>query len=186
MNAKKILTDLFDIAKTIVIVVLVAFFIRYFIFQPFVVDGYSMEPNFYNNEYLLVNKLSYRLSEPKRGDVIVFQAPNNPQYDYIKRIIGLPGDEITIKEGIVYLNGSFLDEKYLEADTQTNLTNINKSTLKITLGEDEYFVMGDNRDHSSDSRQFGALSADHIIGKAWFNVYPLEYFGTIQSPKYSL
>lgn len=183
---KKILTDIFDIAKTVLIVFVVAYTIRYFLFQPFVVDGHSMDPNLTNAEYLIVNKLSYKLHEPKRGDIIVFTAPGTPEYDYIKRIIGLPGEKISIKNSKLYINDTLFKEEYLDKNITTTIQGNKKATLEVTLSENEYFVLGDNRDHSSDSRVWGPLPKENIIGKAWFVVYPLDYFGSIRTPDYKL
>lgn len=183
---KKILYDLLDIGKTIMIVLILAFLIRSFLFQPFVVDGQSMEPNFINEEYIIVNRLTYRLGDPKRGDVVVFQAPNNPQYDYIKRIIGLPNEKIKIKDQKIYINGQQIEESYLDENAQTYLENKKNFTLEVELGDNEYFVLGDNRNHSSDSREWGTLPKNNIIGKAWVSVYPWNIFGFIPTPTYGV
>ena len=182
---KKILYDLFDVAKTVIIVLIISFATRYYIFQPFVVEGHSMDPNFYDQEYLLVNKLTYRIGEPKRGDVVVFQAPNNPQYDYIKRIIGLPGEKVAITNSTIYINGEKIDESYLDDSVKTYIKNDPSMNLEVTLADDEYFVLGDNREHSSDSREWGILPYKNIVGKAWFSVYPWNIFGVINTPNYN-
>lgn len=181
---KELLLDLFDILKTIIIVLVAAFVIRFFLIQPFVVEGISMEPNFSDKEYLIVNKLSYYVSQPKRGDVVVFAAPNNPKVDYIKRIIGLPGENIKIQNNTIYINGQKLDEFYLENEEKTLISQDPKFILERQLGQDEYFALGDNRDHSSDSRDWGILPKTNIIGKAWVSVYPWELFGLIKKPQY--
>lgn len=181
---KRILYDLFDIGKTVIIVLIIFFITRFFLVQPFVVEGHSMDPNFYDQEYLLVNKLSYRISEPTRGNVVVFKAPNDPQYDYIKRIIGLPGETVQIKDDHIYINGELLPEQYLGADTETLIKNSKNASLEVKLKDNEYFVLGDNREHSSDSREWGVLPKDMIIGKAWFSVYPWNIIGLIQTPNY--
>ncbi len=181
---KTILYDLFDIIKTVLIVLVIFFASRYFLVQPFVVEGHSMDPNFSDQEYLLVNRLSYRISTPKRGDVVVFKAPSNPQYDYIKRVIGLPGETVVIKDNHIYVNGQIIQEDYLAADTQTLIKNSKTATLEITLNNDEYFVLGDNREHSSDSREWGVLPKNMIIGKAWLSIYPWKTFGFIPSVSY--
>jgi len=181
-----ILSGLYEIIKTITFVLLAAFIIRYFLIQPFVVEGQSMEPNFHNNEYLIVEKVSYRFHQPKRGEVIIFKAPNNPQFDYIKRIIGLPGETIKISNSNVYVNDIRLDESYLTAAEKTYLTQDPKITIERSLGQDEFFVLGDNRTHSSDSREFGALNKSNIIGRVWVSVYPWNNFGTIPSQQYGL
>lgn len=174
-----------DIGKTVIIVLVLAFVIRNFLFQPFVVEGQSMEPNFYNEEYLLVNRLTYRIDKPKRGDVVVFQAPNNPQYDYIKRIVGLPNENVQIFNQKIYINGQELKENYINQATQAFLNQKKNFVLDINLSNDQYFVLGDNRDHSSDSRDWGTLPKENIVGKAWLSVYPWNIFGFIPSPEYN-
>ena len=144
--------------------------IRYFLFQPFFVHGASMEPNFTSGEYLLIDEISYRFREPKRGEVIIFRPPNNqnPTSFFIKRIIGLPGETIEInQEGIKIYNfqspgGKILEEPYIKSSTDGN--------TKVSLKTDEYFVLGDNREHSSDSRNWGPISKKNIIGRAWISV----------------
>lgn len=184
---KKLLYDLFDIAKTVIIVLILAFLIRNFLFQPFVVEGQSMEPNFYDKEYILVNRMSYRVGDIQRGDVVVFQAPNNPQYDYIKRVIGLPSETIKVKDQKIYVNDELIEENYINnAETQSFLEGKRNFNLEVTLDDNEYFVLGDNRDHSSDSREWGTLPKGNIVGKAWFTVYPWNIFGFIPSQEYSI
>ena len=153
--------------------------IRYFLIQPFYVKGASMEPNFYNSEYLIVNKIIYRLGDPQRGDVVVFKYPKSLNDYFIKRVIGLPkervkiiGKEITIynKEnpnGKIFNENKFLPKEY----------NVDKN-VDITLGEDEYFVMGDNRGHSFDSSAegFGSLERRFIVGKTWIRAWPFNKF----------
>lgn len=181
---KQLLKDIFDIGKTVIIVLIAAFIIRFFLVQPFVVEGISMEPNFYDKEYLIVNKLSYEIGKPQRGDVVVFVAPNQPQYDYIKRIIGLPGEEVKIQNNTIYINGKKFDEKYLGSDEKTSISQNPSLIFKRNLGQDEYFVLGDNREHSSDSREWGVLPKTNIVGKAWITIYPWNLFGLVPQPSY--
>lgn len=180
-----VLSSLYEIVKTITFVLLTAFVIRFFIIQPFVVEGQSMEPNFHNQEYLIVQKISYKISQPKRGDVIIFKAPNNPGYDYIKRIIALPGDNIKIEKNSVYINGKKINESYLAANELTLVGQNENLALEKTIGPNEFFVLGDNRQHSSDSREFGPLDKSNIIGKVWVTVYPWSNFGVIKNPVYN-
>jgi len=181
---KQFLADLYEIAKSIIIILVISFLIRAFLFQPFVVDGQSMNPNFQNEEYLLVNKLIYRVDKPNRGDVIVFKAPNNPKNDYIKRIIGLPGETVKIANDKIYINGNELNEFYIPSDYLTYIKNNPNVSLEVILEDDQYFVLGDNRQHSSDSREWGILPKENIIGKAWLAVYPWKIFGFIPTPLY--
>jgi signal peptidase I len=182
-SAKDFLYFVLDLLKTGVIVFLIAFGLRYFAIQPFIVDGESMMPNYVNNEYILAEKISYLTGEPKRGDVIVFRYPGNPNVSYIKRIIGLPGDTITIENDAVTITstehpeGVKLDEKYLPSDTLTLATGTHNGpyTQKVETGQ--YFVMGDNRQHSSDSREWGLLPKSNIIGRAWLTLLPANKFG---------
>lgn len=167
---KGMLTEIIQFALLAILIVVP---IRYFIAQPFIVSGASMEDTFHTNEYLIVDRVSYYFEEPERGDVIVFRYPRNPSQYFIKRIIGLPGDTITIEGDRVTISndmneaGVTLDEPYVKSmEKNTSLTE--------TLGEREYFVMGDNRDESSDSRVWGVLQQDRIIGKAFLRLFPFQ------------
>lgn len=181
---KSALETFYEIVKSVVIVLLAAFLIRFFLFQPFVVEGNSMEPNLHDKEYLIVNRLTYRIDEPQRGDVIVFDAPNSPGVDYIKRVIGLPSEKIKIADDEIFINNKKLDEKYLPASFQTLISADASFSLERQLGPDEYFVMGDNREHSLDSREIGTIKKQAIVGKAWVTLYPLDYFGVVFKPSY--
>ena len=134
-----------------------------------------MQPNFYEGQFILVNKLSYRLGAPERGDVIVFHNPSNVSEDYIKRVIGLPGDTVEIHNQAIFINGEVLAEDY-------NLNPLHPSTVfgPLLVAPNHLFVMGDNRQNSKDSRDFGALSEDLIVGKAWIHVWPLSNFGWVE------
>lgn len=178
------LETIYELFKTVLFVLILAFIMRYFLFQPFLVEGSSMEPNLHNSEYLIVDRLSYRIGQPERGQVIVFSAPDQPGVDYIKRIIGLPNEEIEIGSDIIKVNGQKIDEKYLPQDYQTLISNDPTLTLKKKIGDDEYFVMGDNRQHSLDSRIFGVIKKDKIVGRAWVILYPLDNLGKIFQPSY--
>jgi signal peptidase I len=142
----------------------------------FVVEGPSMQPNFHTGQFLVVSRVNYMLADPQRGDVAVFHYPNNPQEDYIKRVIGLPGDTVEIRDTFVYVNGVQLDEPYInEPCTASSCRN---NTWE--LGTDEYFMMGDNRNHSSDSRAFGAVNRQFIVGEALIRYWPPQDWGIIQ------
>ncbi|MCL5410655.1 MAG: signal peptidase I [Patescibacteria group bacterium] len=189
--AKDFLYFLFDLIKTGLVVFIIAFSLRYFAVQPFVVDGESMMPNFVNNEYILAEKVSYLTGEPKRGDVVVFRYPGNPSISYIKRIIGLPGETVTIANNSVkitskdYQNGTTLNESYIPKTTLTLIPDTDSGTLQKTLGNDEYFVLGDNRQHSSDSREWGVLPRANIIGRTWLTILPTDKFGIQKRVEYS-
>ena len=154
------------------ILALTIFFIVNATVQTFVVVGPSMLPNFENGQRLLVSKVAYRLHEPERGDVVIFEAPNNEQEDYIKRIIGLPGDTVEVKDGAVYVNGVERDEPYI-----TNPPNYTLEEMKIP--ENKYFVLGDNRINSNDSHSGWLLPRENIIGKAWLSIWPYYKWGIV-------
>ncbi|MDO8513086.1 MAG: signal peptidase I [bacterium] len=172
--ANKFLIFFIELLKTVAIVFVLAFIIRYFVIQPFVIEGNSMEPDFHDRQLILINKLSYRIHNPNRGDVIVFESPQNHSIYYIKRIIGIPGDEIQLKEGDVYLNGEKIDEPYLSLGQKTTADTSATGTLDVTVGRDQFFVMGDNRDQSSDSREWGLLDKNLISGKFLVVIYPRD------------
>jgi signal peptidase I len=187
-----------DLIKTGAVVFVLAFLIRYFLIQPYVVDGESMMPNYFNNEYLLAEKVSYYLHTPTRGDVIVFKYPKDTSVNYIKRIIGLPGETVKIANNQVtiinkdHLGGMILNESYIPSSFQT--LALNGSTLETTLNTDEYFVLGDNREHSSDSRVWGILPKSDIEGRSWLSMaklgtgthkFPNFYFKVHKTPTYS-
>jgi signal peptidase I len=151
--------------------------IRMFVAQPFIVSGASMDPTFSTGQYLVVDELSYRFEEPKRGDVVIFRYPKDPKQYFIKRLIGLPGETVRIegeKVSITTIEGetSTLSEPYVK--NRGNGGNIVKK-----LGEDEYFVMGDNRPESSDSRSWGVLPREDIIGRAFLRLLPIETIGIL-------
>lgn len=178
-----------EIVKVIVISLAIIIPVRYFLIQPFYVKGASMEPNFHDHEYLIINEIAYRFEEPKRGDIIVFRYPKDPSQYFIKRIIGLPDEKIKIKEGKIFIYNdahpegiSLSEDVYLLDETDTS--QLGKS--EFILGADEYFVMGDNRDASLDSRRFGAVPRRLIIGKAWVRGWPFDKITIFSTPEYNL
>ena len=160
-----------EVLKVIGIVFIAAVAIRYFLFQPFVVEGSSMEPNFHHGEYLFIEKVSYRLHEPSRGDVVVFKYPNNPQINYIKRIVGLPGETLRIENGIVMVGGKALEEPYLGEGIRTFVHGNPNATFEITIPDGKFLVLGDNRDHSTDSRDGWLLPETYIVGRSAVTIY---------------
>lgn len=167
-----------EIIRFSVIALLIVVPVRMFIAQPFIVSGASMQETFHTGEYLIVDQLSYHFNEPRRGDVIVFRYPKDPSKFFIKRVIGLPGETIDIKDAVVTIyndehqDGIILDEPYIKSMTPIK-------ELKEKLGEREYFVMGDNRDESSDSRMWGVLPEERIIGRAFLRLFPFSDIGVL-------
>ena len=176
---------IWDLIKILSIALIIIVPFRMFIAEPFVVSGSSMLPNFHNKDYLIVDRLTYHSSQPQRGDVIVLKYPKDTTQFFIKRIIGLPGEKIRFSQGHViiynqqYPGGEVLVEPYLPSQTET----IGRPD-PVTLGSGEYYVLGDNRTASSDSRVWGILPADDIVGKVWLRVLPVGYFGFFHRPAY--
>jgi signal peptidase I len=179
-NTKKpsIKTELVEMIKEIVIVIAIVLFIRTFIFENTKVIGPSMEPTLHENNALIVNKVEYRFTNPERGEIIVFPYKGDPSKHYIKRIIGLPGEIIDIKDSTVYVNGNPLKEEYI-LETMEQRGDIN---FPFTVPKDTYFVMGDNRNNSSDSRyqDVGTIEKSKIIGHAAIRIWPLTEFGIVK------
>jgi len=163
--------SLTEIIRFSVLALLIVIPIRMFVAQPFIVSGASMDDTFHSGEYLIVDQLSYHLHTPTRGDVVIFRYPRDPSKFFIKRLIGVPGDTITIKGSTVTITneaspeGFVLDEPYIKSMRTTG-------SIEETLGAREYFVMGDNRDESSDSRVWGVLQEERIIGRALVRLFP--------------
>ncbi len=181
---KSFLFFIWEIVKIVIIALLIVVPIRTFLFQPFFVRGQSMEPAFENGDYLIVDQISYRFGDPQRGEVVVFRYPNAPAHRYIKRIIGLPGETIEIEEGLVTIysqNNSqiLLDESdYLFPDIDTS------GEINITLTENEYFVLGDNRPASADSRRWGPLTREDIVGRVFLRAWPFTALTKFEIPAY--
>jgi len=180
---RKIYSFFVDILQTLLLAAAVFLVVYVFLFRPFQVNGNSMYPNFSDNEYVLTNIIGLRFENPKRGDVIVFKAPLDPDKDYIKRVIGTPGDRVLIKNGAVYLNGKKLDESsYLDTSIKTYAGSFLKEEEEATMDKDAYFVLGDNRPYSSDSREWGFVLKQSIIGESFFVYWPLKSMGLIKNP----
>lgn len=188
---KNVLAFIWEITKVIIIALLIVVPIRLYLFQPFLVKGQSMEPNFRNGDYLIIDQISYRFREPQRGEVVVFKYPGNPSQRYIKRIIGLPGETVEIKDGKVIISFSsnltkngkekklILDESsYLPESFQT------EGNLRVSLAKNNYFVLGDNRISSADSRRWGPLHRENIIGRVFLRGWPLPALAKIEAPSY--
>jgi len=173
---------IFELGKIALVAFVLVVGLRVFVFQPFLVRGASMEPNFHNWDYLIVDEITYRFARPDRGDVVVFTYPNDPSQRYIKRIIGLPGETIKLENGSITITKGTeqfaLDEsEYLRGEETAG-------SVFTTLGQNEYFVMGDNRRYSSDSRSWGSLPAENIIGRALIRIFPISAFAKVDAPAY--
>lgn len=172
--------------KILIISLAIVVPIRYFLIQPFYVKGASMEPTFHDYEYLIIDEISFKLHSPQRGEIIVFHSPYNWRDYYIKRIIGLPGERIVVKEGEIYVyNKKFeygikLDESdYLSAGVKT------PGQADLKLNEKEFFVLGDNRNSSLDSRSFGAIFQKQIVGRTWLRGWPISRVKKFEVPLYN-
>lgn len=173
-----------ELVKAFLIAMVIIIPIRYFLIQPFFVRGASMEPTFDDGQYLIIDQLSYRFREPARGEVVVFRYPNNPAQFFIKRIVGLPGETVKIENSqLVVQNkqhpqGVVLDESgYLPSEVRTG------GQLTFTLSESEYFVLGDNRPASSDSRSWGQLPRHDIVGRVWVRAFPFDQLTVFSSQR---
>lgn len=173
-NAK---SELREYVEAFGIAIVLALFIITFIAQSFLVQGASMEPSLHNGERLLVDKLTYRIRPPKRGEVIVFKYPSDPRRKFIKRIMGLPGDQIEVRNHQLYVNGSALEEEYINGPTYGDFG-------PIVVPEGSYFVMGDNRNNSDDSRfaDVGPVPRKLVVGRALFMYWPIPRLGVVKIP----
>ena len=180
---RKAYAFIIDTTQSLLLIFAVFLVIYIFLFRPFQVSGNSMYPNFSDKEYILTNIITLRFNKPRLGDVIVFKAPNNPEKDYIKRVIAVPGDTVMIKDGKVYVNDRILDESiYLKPDVKTYGGPFLKENVSFPIPSDAYFVLGDNRSGSSDSREWGLVPFSSIIGESLFVYWPLDKMGVIKNP----
>lgn len=181
---KEVLAFVWETIKIVTISLAIIIPIRYYLVQPFFVKGASMEQNFHDGDYLLIDEISYRFNEPSRGDVVVFRYPENPSQFYIKRIIGLPGEVVEVKNNQVKIynaelkTGFVLEENYLSDGQETFGNN------RVQLKDNEYFVMGDNRLQSSDSRRWGPVSKNLITGRALLRLWPLTKITKVETVNY--
>jgi signal peptidase I len=178
---KSIILFIWEMMKIVIVALLIVIPIRYFVFQPFLVRGQSMEPNFSNNDYLIVDEISYQFDDPQRGDVIVFKSPTYPSQNFIKRIIGLPGEEVLIKDGEIKI---IKEEKEIMLNESKYIFDETDGDINVSLNGHQYFVLGDNRDSSYDSRRWGLLPKDNIIGKVFLRAWPFSSFTKIEIPEY--
>ncbi len=160
--------------ESIIIAVVLATLIRLFLFQPFFIPSGSMEPTLRPGDRIIVNKIIYRLTEPRRGDVLVFRYPLDPQKDYIKRVVGLGGETVGARNGELIINNQVVPEPYLPAGLAFN------DFGPIQVPGESFFMMGDNRNNSQDSRVWGPVPANHVVGKAVLIFWPLNRIGLIR------
>jgi signal peptidase I len=189
--ARKIYAFLIDGVETLLIAAAIFLVIYAFLFRPFNVDGQSMYPNFHNGEYVITNLVGFEdfkiyhanFGTLKLGDVVVFIAPPDPSKDYIKRVIGVPGDKVMLKDGDVYLNGKLLNESsFLSSDVKTYEGAFLTEGQIVTVPANSYFVLGDNRPESSDSRTWGFVPKENIVGKSMLVYWPLDRMRLINNP----
>lgn len=180
---RKVYAFFIDTIQTLLIIASLFLVIYVFLFRPFQVKGESMYPTFENQQYVLTNIIALRFSKPKLGDVVVFKAPKDPEKDFIKRVIGVPGDTVSIVSGNVYLNGKLLDEStYLSTSIKTYGGFFLMEGKRVTVPPKSYFVLGDNRSNSSDSREWGFIEENSIIGKSFFAYWPPHLAGVVKNP----
>lgn len=181
---KNFLVFFADIFETIIIALAVFLFTYFLLIQPHRVQGDSMLPNFKHGELILTDKISYRVRTPARGDVVVFKSPTDNSKDFIKRIVGLPGEKISLRNEQIYIKGAVLKELHLGKETETLAGAYLKENSEIEIGEAEYFVLGDNRNHSSDSREWGPINKSKIIGRAFIIYWPPPSFALVPQVKF--
>jgi len=180
---KRIYSGAIDIMQTFLMAASIFLVIYIFIMRPFQVSGESMYPTFKDKEYILTNRIGLRFDSPHRGDVIVFKAPIDPDKDFIKRVIGEPGDTVLVKDRSVYVNGSlFKENAYLAGEVSTFGGSFLKEGEPIVVPEGRYFVMGDNRPHSSDSREWGFLPNKNLEGISFFVYWPINAIRVVRNP----
>ena len=175
-----------DILEVVVFAIGIFFFVYLLIMRPHKIKGSSMSPNYPDAEYLLTEKVTYYLRNPERGDIIVFTPPISNTDEFIKRVIGLPGERIMLKDGHVYINDQRLNEPYLASDVMTTGGTFLPDNVEYTIPPGKYMVFGDNRPNSSDSRYWGPITKDAISGRAWIIYWPLNRAGVVPKPAYNL
>jgi len=187
MNKKELINFVFDWTKLFLMALAIVIPIRVLLFQPFVVNGASMDPNFHDADYLIIDELTYRTREPERQEVIVFKYPLYPSYKYIKRIIGLPGEKIEIKDGEIFITKNSetvkLEEPYLSEEVREEWES--NANFSVELAADQYFVMGDNRNYSSDSRSWGPVPRKNIVGKVFIKLSTFDFLSKLLNIKNS-
>lgn len=180
---KKAYNFTLDFMQTVLLAASIFLVIYIFLFRPFQVSGSSMFPTFKDKEYVLTNLIGLKFRDPQKGDVIVFHAPPDPEKDFIKRVMALPGDTVYLQDGNVYVNDKKVNDlAYIKPDVKTYGGSFLKEGVKITVPQENYIVMGDNRPYSSDSREWGYLPKDKIIGTSLFVYWPLNKMRIVRNP----
>lgn len=179
---KLIIDFVMDILETITFVGSMFIVVYLFILTPNQVKGVSMEPTFYSGEYILTSKITYKFRPMQRGDVVILKSPKNPDIEYIKRVIGLPGDVIRITNGNVYVNDILINEPYISAITNLWDNGCVVDNVPYKVKDDEFFVLGDNRPRSSDSREFCAVPIQNLVGVVFYRYFPANRVGVITNP----
>ena len=175
-----------ELVKIALLALVTILLIRYYLFKPFYVKGASMEPNFYEKEYLIIDEITYRLRSPERGEVVVFRYPENPKEYFLKRIIGLPGETVKVSEGRVYIYNQEHPEGVQISETYLDTSEVTVGEKITVLGKSQYFMLGDNRDNSYDSRRFGPVDKNLIVGRTWFRGWPLNLMQILENPRFSI
>lgn len=166
-----------EFIQTLVVFAAIGTVIYLFLAQPHKVSGMSMFPNFHDGDYIITDKITYRFSTPQRGDIVVFKNPRDQAQDFIKRIIGIPGDRVKVAGGQVYLNNKILTQPFLKSSIVTDPGSYLREGIEVTVPPNSYVVFGDNRPRSSDSREWGFISKEEIIGKVFLRYWPKETIG---------
>jgi len=183
-SIKSTIAAFFDFLQGIVVFMALLVMVYFFIISPQEINGQSMDPTFHNAELILTNKFIYKFGYPKRGDVVIFKSPRNKDIDYIKRIIGLPGERVKLFQSVYYVNDQKIVEPYIAPDVVTSGGAFLAEGMEIEVPDGEYFVTGDNRPHSSDSREFGTIPLGDFIGKAFLRYFPFNRASLVPPENY--
>ncbi|MEK7151384.1 MAG: signal peptidase I [Patescibacteria group bacterium] len=183
-SRQEALAFIWETIKIVVISFAIIVPIRYFVVQPFFVKGASMEPTFEDSNYVLIDEIGYRFNDPKRGDVIVFRFPEDKSQFFIKRIVGLPEETLEIKDNKIIIYNKQNSRGFILNETYLDKSQVTTGNMRIKLDPSEYFVLGDNRMRSSDSRRWGTLNKSLITGKVFFRAWPIDKFGVISTINY--
>lgn len=176
-KGKELVAGIAELALLVLIAFSLAWLIKSFVMQPFYIPSASMEPTLVPHDHVLVNKFIYRFQDPRRGDIMVFEYPLDPNKDYIKRLVGVPGDRIKVVGGVVYRNGEKLKEPYLANPGDSS--DFPAGGGQIVVPKNKYFMMGDNRGNSADSRMWGFLPKKNVVGKAFVIYFPFTRVGSV-------